>query len=55
MKVYDIKYLKEILGHKMCSQLMFIHAMSGRDSTSQMFGVGKKIPFQKIAKGDPVP
>ena len=34
----------------MCSQLMFIHAMIG----SWIFGVGKKIAFQKVAKGDPL-
>ena len=38
----------------MCSQFMFIHAMTGSDRTSRIFGVGKKTAFQKLAKGDPV-
>ena len=38
----------------MCSQLMFIHAMTGSDATSRIFGVGKKTAFQKLAKGDHV-
>ncbi|KAJ8364405.1 hypothetical protein SKAU_G00132360 [Synaphobranchus kaupii] len=53
-KVYDINLLKEILGHDMCSQLMFIHAVTGCDTTSRIFGIGKKTAFQKFVKGDPV-
>ena len=29
-KVYDSNRLKDILGHDLCSQLLFIHAMTGR-------------------------
>ncbi len=53
-KVYDIKHLQEILGHDVCLQLMFIHAMTGCDTTSRIFTVGKKAAFQKLVKGDPV-
>ncbi|KAK4298605.1 hypothetical protein Pmani_008001 [Petrolisthes manimaculis] len=53
-KVYDIKHLQEILGHDVCSQLMFIHAMTGCDTTSRIFSVGKKAAFQKLVKGDSV-
>jgi len=35
-KVYDINRLKDILGHDLCSQLLFIHAMTGCDTTSQI-------------------
>jgi len=52
-KVYDINCLKDILGHDLCSQLLFIHAMTGCDTTSRIFGVGKKSAFQKLVKGDP--
>ena len=38
----------------MCSQLMFIHAMTGCDTTSWIFGVGKKTAFHKLVNGDPV-
>ena len=53
-KVYDIKHLQEILGHDVCLQLMFIHAMTGCDTTSRIFTVGKKTVFQNLVKGDPV-
>lgn len=53
-KVYDINHLKELLGQSMCTQLMFIHAMTGCDTTSRIFGVGKGTAFQRFLKGDPV-
>ena len=53
-EVYAINHLKEVLGHEVCSQLMFIHAVTGCDTTSRIFGVGKKTAFQKLVKGDPV-
>ena len=54
IEVYHINRIQEVLGHEMCSQLMFIHAMTGSDRTSRIFGVGKKTAFQYLAKGDPV-
>ena len=33
---------------------MFIHALTGCDSTSRIYGVGKKTAFQKLVKRDPV-
>jgi len=53
-KVYDINRLKDILRHDLCSQLLFIHAMTNCDTTSQIFGVGKKSAHRKLVKGDPV-
>ena len=52
--VYHINRIQEVLGHEMCSQLMFIHAMTGSDTTWRIFGVGKKTAIQKLAKGDPL-
>jgi len=52
--LYDINRLKDILGHYLCSQLLFINAMSNCDTTSKIFCVGKKSVFQKLVKGDPV-
>ena len=54
IEVYHINRIQEVLGHEICSQLMFIHAMTGSDTTSRIFGVGKKTAFQYLAKGDPV-
>ena len=52
IEVYHINRIQEVLGHEMCSQLMFIHVMTGSDTTSRSVGVGKKTAFQKLAKGD---
>jgi len=54
IKVYDINRIKAILGQDLCSQLLFIHAFTGCDTTSRIFGIGKKSAFQKLVKGDPV-
>ena len=54
IEVYHINRIQEVLGHEMYFQLMFIHAMTGSDRTSRIFGVGKKTAFQYLAKGDPV-
>ena len=54
IEVYHINRIQEVLWHEMFSQLMFIHAMTGSDTTSRIFGVGKKTAFQYLAKGDPV-
>jgi 5'-3' exonuclease len=53
VKVYYINRLKEILDDELCSQLLFIHAFTGCDTTSRVFGIGKKSAFQKLVKGDP--
>ena len=50
IEVYHINRIQEVLGHAMCSQLMFTHAMTGSDRTSRIFGGGKKTAFQKLAK-----
>lgn len=49
---YHINELKTILGDELCSQLLFIHAYTGCDSTSRIYGVGKKTVFQKFVTGD---
>ena len=43
IEVYHINRIQEVLGHEMCSQLMFIHAMTGSDTTSRIFGVGTSL------------
>ena len=52
--VYHINHLKSALGNKLCSQLLFIHAFSGCDSTHRIFDVGKKAVFQKFVKGNSI-
>ena len=46
--VYNIKVFKKILGEAVCDDLLFIHAFIGCDSTSRVFGIGKKSGFQRI-------
>ena len=41
--VYDIKVMKKLLGYDVCSSLLFLHAFTGCDTTSAVFGIGKKI------------
>ena len=52
--VYNIKVLKQLLGDDVCTDLLFAHAFTGSDTTSRIFGVGKKSVFQKLIKGDSV-
>ena len=49
--VYNINVLKQILGDDLCTDL---HAFTGCDMTSRIFGIGKKSVFQKIIKGESV-
>ncbi|KAG7158010.1 hypothetical protein Hamer_G014891 [Homarus americanus] len=51
-KVYNISEMKQVLGSDMCSQLLFIHAFTGCDTTSRIFSVGKKSAFQKLVNGE---
>ena len=54
-RVYNMNTgLQECLGQRLCSQLLFIHAFTLCDTTSRVFGMGKKTFFQKAAKGDKV-
>ena len=46
--------MKETLGDDVCTELLFVHAYSGCDSTSRIFGIGKKSAFRKLVKSDPV-
>ncbi len=48
INVYNIKVLKQLLGDGVCSDMLFSHAFSGYDTTSRIFGVGKKTVFQKL-------
>ncbi len=51
-KVYNISEMKQVLGSDLCSQLLFIHAFTGCDTTSHIFSVGKQTAFQKLANGE---
>jgi len=52
--VYDIKVMKQVLGCEICHNILFLHAFTGCDTTSRIFGIGKKSVLQKMIKGDPI-
>ena len=52
--VYNIKVLKCVLGDDVCLDILFAHALSGCDTTSRIFGVGKKSVIQQIIRCVPV-
>jgi len=45
--VYNIKVLKQVLGEAVCNDLLFLHAFTGCDSVFRVFGIGKKLGFQR--------
>ena len=42
-RVWDIQRLQQALGGEVCQALPFMHAITGCDTTSRLFGVGKGI------------
>ena len=40
-EVYNINAMKCCLGSEMCSQTLFLHAFTGCDSTSRVYGIGR--------------
>ena len=52
-KVYVIRCFKKIIRPKICTQLLFVHALTGCDTMCRIFGVGKSV-FQKLMNEDPV-
>jgi len=39
--VYNVRDLKQLLGEDICTDLLLVHAFTGSDTTSRIFGVGK--------------
>ena len=52
--VYNIRILKQLLGDEFSYNLLFRHVFSGSDTTSWIFGVGKKSIFHRVIKGNPL-
>ncbi|XP_041368125.1 uncharacterized protein LOC121382658 [Gigantopelta aegis] len=52
--VYNIGVLKQLLSDRVCVDLLFTHAFTGCDTTSRIFGIGKKPCFQRNIKDDSV-
>ncbi|VDI69502.1 Hypothetical predicted protein [Mytilus galloprovincialis] len=47
-KIWDINKTKVVLGQDMCKVLPIIHAISGCDTTSKLYGVGKVATLKKF-------
>ena len=41
------KAIKEQLGPEICSNILFLHAVLGYDTTSHLFGIGKGTYLQR--------
>ena len=52
--VYDIKVIKQVTGSEISQSLLFPHAFTGCDTTSRIFGIGKKSALRKLITGNPV-
>ena len=48
--VHDIYHYRRIMGEELCSNLLFIHAFSGCDTTSQFCGIGKGTAFDLFVR-----
>ena len=46
-RLWNMKVLKENLGSRICKSLLFIHAISGCDTTSRLFGIEKGTALKK--------
>ena len=47
-RFWNIKSVKEKLGQDICRHILFIHAISGCDTTSRFFGICKGLPLKKF-------
>ena len=47
-RIWSIKWIKQKLGPEVCHLLPFVHAITGCDTTSRLFGIGKGIALKKL-------
>ena len=47
-RIWDINRTAKFHGDATCHLLPFIHAMTGCDTTSRMFGIGKALALKKV-------
>ncbi|CAC5425518.1 unnamed protein product [Mytilus coruscus] len=48
MKIWNIQQTEEFLGEDNCNLLPFLHSLTGCDSTSRLFGIGKGLALKKL-------
>ena len=49
-KLWDIQMVQDELGNYLCQHLLFVHAISGCDTTSALYGLGKAVFIKKAKK-----
>ena len=47
-KVWNVKKTKSALGLDVCSNILFVHALLGCDTTSRILGIGKPVVLRKL-------
>ena len=47
-KIPDIKAVKQALGSEICTNVLFLHAILGCDTTSHLYGIGKGASLKKF-------
>ena len=50
LKIWSIQKTKNVLGEQMCSILPALHALTGCDTNSRIFGIGKGNTFKKVVE-----
>ena len=51
---YRITVLKSVLGRDISKQPIFAHACTWCDTTSRVYGMGKKAMIHKLIRGNPI-
>lgn len=51
-RVWDIKNALVSLGDHVCSNILFVHAILGCDTTSHLFGIGKGVALKKVMNSE---
>ena len=49
-RVWNVKKAKNSLGSKVYTNILFIHAILGCDTTSRLYGIGKPLALKKIVE-----
>jgi len=52
LKEWNIKAIKEQLGPEICSNILFLHAVLGSDTTSHLYGIGKGTSIKKFQSSE---
>ena len=51
-RCWDIVQTQQFLGNNVCEHLLFVHALSGCDTTSRLYGMGKPKALKKAASSE---